>query len=155
MKSKTLRLTRSALRFAVVALLVLGAQLAAAQTAMAGCPLPLNRTGLCASVSWDATPSASRTNAFTLRFWSQSNGTESGPYITPDQAPFVRLWMSSMGHGSRPVVMSAAKDAAGAVIPGVYRVEQVVFTMRGDWDLQIQLRNGSTLIDQAVLNIEL
>jgi hypothetical protein len=119
------------------------------------CPLPLNRAELCASITWDAAPSASRTNAFTLRFWARATGTEAGPYIPPAQEPFVRLWMTSMGHGSRPVVMSQARDASGAVLPGVYRVEKVVFTMRGDWDVQVQLRNGASVVDQAVLSLEL
>lgn len=119
------------------------------------CPLALDRTGLCASISWDAAPSASRTNAFTLRFWDRATGSEAGPYVTPSQEPFVRLWMTSMGHGSRPVVMSQARDAAGAVLPGVYRVEKVVFTMRGDWDVQVQLRSGASVLDQAVLSLEL
>ena len=155
MKTQTTTLSSRSLKLITAVALALLAHLATPAKASAACPLPLNRAGLCASVTWDAAPSASRTNAFTLRFWNQGNGSESGPYITPEQTPFVRLWMSSMGHGSRPVVMSAAKDASGAVLPGVYRVEQVVFTMRGDWDIQVQLRNGSSVVDQAVLNIDL
>ncbi len=138
-----------------LAILALITSLLSPEAHAASCPLALSRSGLCASVTWDAQPSASRTNAFTLRFWNSATGSESGPYFTPAQEPFVRLWMTSMGHGSRPVVMSQARDASGALIPGVYRVEKVVFTMRGDWDVQIQLRSGASVVDQAVLSLEL
>jgi hypothetical protein len=155
MKSKASRIAARSITLLAAGLVLLGSHFVTPTQASAACPLPLNRTGLCASVTWDTAPSASRANAFTLRFWNQATGSESGPYITPGQTPFVRLWMSSMGHGSRPVVLSAAKDASGAPMPGVYRVEQVVFTMRGDWDVQIQLRNGATVVDQATLNLDL
>jgi|GEM_PF-2196910 len=140
-----------ALGFAMLAVLTGFPQKSRAAT----CPLPLNRAGLCASITWDAAPSASRTNSFTLRFWDPVAGSEAGPYAAPAQEPFVRLWMTSMGHGSRPVVMSRARDASGAILPGVYRVEKVVFTMRGDWDVQVQLRNGAQVVDQAVLSLDL
>lgn len=118
------------------------------------CPLPLKRAKLCASISWDSAPATGRANAFTLRFWDLKTGSESGPYITPAQAPFVRLWMPSMGHGSRPVVISSAREG-GAELPGVFRVEQVFFSMPGDWDVQVQLRSGSQVADQAVLSLDL
>ena len=127
----------------------------ASPSAQASCPLSFPKTGLCASATWDAQPSAARPNAFTLRFWSASQGTDAGPYLSPSQELFVRLWMPSMGHGSRPVTLTPARDASGAALPGIFRVEKVVFTMRGDWDVQVQLKNGSQVLEQSVLELEL
>ena len=58
--------------------------------------------------------------------------------------------MDSMGHGSTktPVVTSAVD--AGGVIPGVYEVSNVYFTMRGDWQVQIQLKNGSEVVEVVI-----
>jgi len=121
----------------------------------APCALPLPAAQLCASIQWDSAPSASRPNAFTLRFWNLESGSEAGPYVSPLQEPFVKLWMPSMGHGSRPVSFSPARDAAGQIIPGVYRVEKVIFTMRGDWDIQIQLREQGQVREQVALSLYL
>ena len=117
------------------------------------CPLSFPKAGLCATIQWDSQPTASRPNAFTLKFWDAQNSSEAGPYRAPSSEPFVKLWMPSMGHGSRPVTFLPAKDAAGNPIAGVYRVEKVVFTMRGDWDIQVQLRSNNQVLEQAVLSL--
>ena len=60
----------------------------------------------------------------------------------------VALWMPAMGHGSSPVKVVR-------VDIGTYRASQVFFTMKGEWEIRIQLKERGDVKDQAILPITL
>jgi len=84
------------------------------------CQIHLTKEELCASITWTKNPSEEEKGEFTLRFWKKSEGTENGPYVTPNRDVFVKLWMPDMGHGSSPVTLKPALDAGQIAIPGVF-----------------------------------
>lgn len=51
------------------------------------------------------------------------------------------LWMPSMGHGSSPVTIKK-------MATGVYDVTDVYFIMDGDWQMRIQLKNDSSVLEE-------
>jgi hypothetical protein len=62
--------------------------------------------------------------------------------------PTVMLWMPSMGHGSSPVTVERLST-------GVYRASRVFFTMKGDWEIHVQSKDGGEVHDEAVLHVAL
>lgn len=111
------------------------------------CPLFYPRADLCASITWDVAPTNEIDGELTLRFWSASEGTPSGPYVQPSQTPFVKLWMPDMGHGSSPVKLALEGDA--------YKAVDVHFVMGGNWEVWVQLKNASTVVEQAKIDVSL
>ena len=120
-----------------------------AHAAPKGCDFEFKKQNLCASMAWTKEPSSSRAGEFRLRFWDSSKGTESGPYLKPRGTVFVKLWMPAMGHGSRPVTVTETPNA-----PGVYNATNVYFIMGGPWEVWTQLKDGSTIVDQAKVEVE-
>jgi hypothetical protein len=120
-----------------------------------GCAINLTKENLCASLTWEKQPTEDDMGEFVLRFWDAQKGTESGPYLTAPDAVAVKLWMPSMGHGSSPVAVSPMHDSGNQVIPGVYDATNVYFVMPGAWQILIQLKQGSNIVDQATLDIQI
>jgi hypothetical protein len=116
---------------------------------IADCDVTFKAQGLCASMDWVTYPKEGEMGEFTLRFWQLGKGNASGPYSDPAFPVFVRLWMPTMGHGSSPVETSPFLDSSGLAIPGVYSVKHVFFVMRGGWEIQVQLQNGTQVVEQA------
>lgn len=58
------------------------------------------------------------------------------------------IWMKSMGHGSSPIVI---KDLGN----GVYELSEIYFTMPGDWQLHLTLKNGNSVIEDIEYAYEL
>jgi hypothetical protein len=54
--------------------------------------------------------------------------------------------MPDMGHGSSPVKLT--KQAVGQ-----YLVENVFFSMRGDWQIRFQLRNAQAVTEEQVADV--
>ena len=109
-------------------------------TANAECPISFSRAKLCASLVWDKEPSEEE-GVFTLKFCKQ--GSDSKVLVNPLNSVAVQLWMPDMGHGSSPVTISH-------VGTGVFSVTKVYFVMPGAWDIRIQLKEGSKIVEQAI-----
>lgn len=120
-----------------------------------GCAFFFQKNKLCASLTWVDMPTQEKKGEFILRFWNSETGTEAGPYINPTQTVFVKLFMPSMGHGSSPVTIQGAKDQAGQPIVGTYRVSDVYFVMPGEWEIWVQLKDGTTIVEKAKIDIEI
>lgn len=118
------------------------------------CDVSFKGHGLCTSMDWVKYPSESETGEFILRFWQKGIGKASGPYFQPASPIFVRLWMPSMGHGSSPVEVSPFIDSNGLAVPGVYTVTHVFFVMRGGWEIQVQLKDQSKVLEQASFSLQ-
>jgi hypothetical protein len=110
------------------------------------CPLHFARTGYCASLTWETMPTDDVEGEFTLRFWKPDRATASGPYADPAPTVAVKLWMPAMGHGSAPVTVTRETE-------GVYRATGASFVMPGEWEIQVQLKNGVQMLEQVVQGI--
>ena len=53
-----------------------------------------------------------------------------------------------MGHGSSPISVKK-------IGTGLYEFSQIYFIMDGFWQLKIQLKNGSTLLDEQIFEYNL
>ena len=51
------------------------------------------------------------------------------------------LWMPSMGHGSSPVTIKK-------IATGIYDVTDVYFIMDGDWQIKVQLKTGTSILEE-------
>ncbi|MCC7441254.1 MAG: hypothetical protein IT285_06465 [Bdellovibrionales bacterium] len=125
-----------------------------------GCAFRLQRLDLCASLTWVKQPTNDEAGAFTFRFWSAVDGTEHGPYVDPIAAApgssvKVKLWMPSMGHGSSPVKVNAAVDAAGLPVVGVFEATEVFFVMGGAWEIWVEIKRGNQVVDRAKIDHEI
>lgn len=94
------------------------------------------------SYSWEAKPTDSDFGSFYFRTYSEDS--RDGFPVLEDVPVSVVLWMPSMGHGSSPVTV----ERLGV---GTYRASKVFFTMRGDWQIRFQLKDGATVNDEAIL----
>ena len=70
------------------------------------------------------------------------NGADHSP-IEPPGTFSVKLYMPAMKHGSSPTQMQRVLDDKGQPMTGVYTVSNIYFTMGGDWDVQVALKNTS------------
>ncbi len=97
---------------------------------------PLPNAGLCAFVEMIDGPKSGPNGNFVLTF-TRLNATETkvGDLAVPAENVSVKLWMTSMGHGSSPVAVRTYGD-------GVYYVSKVNFMMAGDWDIQVSLSSA-------------
>jgi hypothetical protein len=109
------------------------------------CMLSFALSGLCASYTWATEISSQVEGTLALRFWRANDPT--GPYVRPEQEVWLKLWMSSMGHGSSPVTIRE-------LAPGEYEVSRIYFSMPGDWDLRFQLKQGTTVVEQVVVRYD-
>lgn len=103
-------------------------------------------SGHCISYSWEKTPTDSEFGSFLFKTFrtNAADGTSISEDLPGNMA--VVLWMPSMGHGSSPVTV----EHLGA---GSYRATNIFFTMRGNWEIRFQMRNGNNVNDQAILPI--
>ncbi len=124
---------------------LLGARPAQADAA---CPLEFKKLKQCASIEWISQPSTEREGAFTIRFWSKASGKPAPRYEDPKGTLVARLFMPTMGHGSSPT----------RIVPhetGVFDVQKLRFMMPGHWDLHIELKKASVVLDEVVLGFDL
>jgi len=119
------------------------------------CPLSFKTSGYCASLIWQSTPSDQGPMSFTLQFWNVAGGSSQGPYADPPGAVIVKLWMPSMGHGSSPITLSHSQNSNGNAVPGVFLGTDAYFIMPGDWDVHVQLLNGTQVSEEAVVSLKI
>ncbi len=128
---------------------------AARSPADVACPLSFSQTRLCAQLNWVKQPSGDETGDFELRFWSLDGGTATGPFVDPALTVSVKLWMPSMGHGSSPVKVSRLLDQHGQPRAGEFTATGVYFVMPGAWEIHVQLKEGSRVVEEVILPIDI
>lgn len=126
------------------------------------CPLSFAKSKLCASLEWLSPPSLDeeKPGRVRVRFWSAETGSPSGPYVNVDSQTSglkvgVKVWMPDMGHGSAPVKVGASKDSQGGAITGVYESQEIYFSMGGHWEVFVQLKQGTAVVEQTKLDVNL
>lgn len=129
---------------------------AAATPTPAGCDFHLKKAKLCASLTWvhapvnKEMPTAKDASSFDLQFWKTDKGAQEKTALKDTQKFMLSLYMPAMKHGSLP--MSIAKDPQ---TPGLYHVSQVLFSMGGEWEFHMKLKQNDKVVDQASMKYEL
>ncbi len=118
------------------------------------CPLNFEKEGLCAAIVWTKVPSSDNNGTFTVNFWKKDQGSTSGPFVDPGDTVFVKLWMPAMGHGSSLVTVTPATDSTGKSEAGSFNASGVYFVMPGAWEIWVQLKQGTQIVDQAKLDYQ-
>lgn len=93
-------------------------------------------------MKWEALPNETSFGNFMFRILGDGKSEEFEETIA------VVLWMPGMGHGSSPVTVERIDS-------GLYRASKVFFTMKGQWEIRFQIKNGDTIKDQAIVSIVL
>ena len=105
------------------------------------CRFDFKTQNYCADFVWVKEPKNSDDEgAMKIYFWNPNRPTE---FVSPNATVGVKLWMSSMGHGSGKVTVQPALDQNNKAIPGVYDATNVNFVMGGDWDIFLQLKDAA------------
>lgn len=107
------------------------------------CSMYFSQSQLCADMTWLKTPTEQEQGSFDLKFYSKESPEQ---LISPNFDIFVLLWMPGMGHGSSPVNVNKVSE-------GHYKVSNVFFVMKGEWEIHIQIKDGDKLIEEAVEKI--
>lgn len=112
------------------------------------CTARFSQSGFCLSHNWETPVKDLELVSFTFKI-SRPNALDQSPVPVDFADPVsVTLFMPSMGHGSSPVTLEKLDS-------GTYRATRVFFSMTGDWEVRVQVKNGNDVKDQAVLNIRL
>jgi hypothetical protein len=121
------------------------------------CELIFKKKKLCAQINWVIPPkqvelpTEKDAAEFTLTF-KKKTVAGATPISTPlAESVYVKLFMPSMGHGSHPTQVIPLRDSQGNLVPGQYQVKNVLFSMPGDWLIQVQLKKADQVLDQANL----
>jgi len=112
---------------------------------VSNCKVKFSTESLCVSLRWLTSVSTSSAGSLEIKFWPET-GNEAGPYVNSLYVLGVALWMPAMGHGSSPVTLTQKG-------PGEYVVENMYFTMRGDWDIQLLLKDNRKIIEKQVISV--
>jgi hypothetical protein len=94
-----------------------------------------------------------------LSFWNPNTGSAQGPYVDPSYEVRARLWMRMPGgrdHGGRGTVhASSYLDSSGMQQVGQYEISRLHFTMRGRWEIHIELWNSNGRVEDVVQEIQI
>ena len=111
---------------------------------------PLAKLGLNASIQWTRVQNdeTEEMGAFLLKFW-RPNLADQSPILQDPPSEWklaIELVMPSMGHGTSPVRVQKMDI-------GTYLVEDVFFSMPGEWDVKIQFLNeaGAKIDETSIL----
>lgn len=110
------------------------------------CVVRFRSLGYCVLWQWERIPTANEVGSAVFKV-VRSNALDDSPIpIDIESVPALVLWMPSMGHGSSPTKVEQ-------IDIGSYRAKNVFFIMPGEWELRFQLKEGSTVKDEAVANL--
>ncbi|NBX68853.1 MAG: hypothetical protein EBR01_07825 [Proteobacteria bacterium] len=109
------------------------------------CPLKFASSGLCSEMNWTSGPSVEKESSFTITFWSEKDGSSTGPWVEPSAQVGAFIRMTCCGSVFFPKVTK--------VEPGKYSVTNVKFTP-GKWEVYVQLKSGD-VVEKQFLTIQL
>lgn len=110
------------------------------------CGLEFKNSKLCLTWKWETKPTATTAGSFWFRIYKLDEKDGFPILITPENTPFVQLWMPSMGHGSAPVTIRELSA-------GTYQAQNVFFIMAGEWEIHFQLKNGPDILDESIVSL--
>lgn len=116
-----------------------------AQQLTDSCALAFPQTGVCAQIVWEQPATDEQEGTFVIHWKSLEDVSLHAELSLPVS---VVLWMPAMGHGSSPVRIERFAH-------GHDRVSEVNFIMPGEWEIKIQLKDGSNVIEEVVQKISI
>lgn len=102
----------------------------------------------CVAIQWETFPTSSQYGSFLLKIGQADSSSGALQGQDPTDPLAVELMMPNMGHGSSPVQIEH-------VSTGVFRVSHVFFTMPGNWEIWIELKNGDHVKDRAIIYLSI
>ncbi|MBX3021812.1 MAG: FixH family protein [Bdellovibrionales bacterium] len=102
------------------------------------------KSGDCVTWNWETKSTPTTFGTFIVKTGRLNKADQS--FLAQDLEGHlaVVLWMPGMGHGSSPVTVEKLDI-------GTYRASRVFFTMAGDWEIRVQLKDGDEIKDEAVI----
>lgn len=94
-------------------------------------------------LEWERRPTETDYGSFLVKVGRENRADGSPVLLDVPGTLSVELWMPSMGHGSSPVTVDKLDV-------GTFRATDVFFTMPGDWEIRLQLREGASVEQVAV-----
>lgn len=110
------------------------------------CLQQFTKSNLCLVWKWENKPTSQSYGSFIFKTYRLNLLDQTPLEVDLIAQPEVILWMPSMGHGSTPTITTR-------VDVGSYRVTNVFFTMPGEWELRLQVKNGTEVLDEANISI--
>ncbi len=112
------------------------------------CDLIFSSQKLCIVWTWEKQPTENETGSIWFRTYQIDDRDGFPQLVDSPSVPFIKLWMPSMGHGSSPVQVEN-------VGTGTYKASGVYFSMPGKWQIKFQIKSGSTVIDEVIVDYTL
>lgn len=111
----------------------------------ADCSVSFNRSGTCLTWQWLVSPASKVYGQALLKVFRPNKFDKTTVLVDPPSLPVVIPFMSSMGHGT------SRKPIVNVVDTGTYLVTDLYFTMKGPWEIKIQILNGQEVADEAAI----
>lgn len=112
----------------------------------ADCSIQFNQSKICVTWNWEKKPTSSEFGSLIFKTFRLNAFDFTAIETNFSSLPQFVLWMPSMGHGSTPTETTQLDI-------GTYRVENVYFSMPGEWEMKFQIKDGDTVNDEAVAPI--
>lgn len=110
------------------------------------CEIIFQNSRYCLLWRWELIPTSTQVGSVIFKV-VRANALDDSPIpVDLTSIPALILWMPSMGHGSSPTTVEQ-------VDTGSYRAKNVFFIMPGEWELKFQVKDGSTIQDEAVVTL--
>lgn len=105
------------------------------------CDARFNTSGNCLSIKWEKHPTVTDYGVFTFTV-TRPNGDFEPAFST--ESMNVRSFLPSRGVGSTPIQVKKLDHTT-------YRATNVYFSVRGDWQLIFELKDGSKVLDTSTV----
>lgn len=110
----------------------------------ADCSLRFNNSHHCLSWYWEKKPVGTGVGSMIFKIYRTNLFDGTAILLDPPRLPLLQLRMEEMGHGSTP-------NTVVRLDVGTFRATNVRFIMIGEWTLKFQIKDGETLLDEAVV----
>lgn len=110
------------------------------------CDIQFSNSKYCLSWFWENKPTSTTQGSLIFKIYRLNAFDQTAIQLDTAELPQLILWMPSMGHGSTPTVVQRLDV-------GTYRASEVFFIMPGEWDLKFQIKSGSEVTDEALVQI--
>lgn len=110
------------------------------------CPTRFRQSHACLTWVWSKVPSSGEPGSLIFKIYRGNAYDDTPVLVDPGRLPAVVLLMPSMGHGSSPTTVTALDI-------GTYRADNVFFIMPGDWQVRFQIKDGTHVEDEAVVDL--
>ena len=111
------------------------------------CRLKFENSGTCVDWVWEKPSDGSKLRSILFKTY-RLNLADGSPVVV-DQASLPRVYLSMPGMGHGTFATMEALDI------GTYRAGRIRLNMGGEWQILFQIKNGDTVVDEAIVNIQI